>query len=175
MKREFLESLGLEKDIIDQIMTENGKDISREKQKADDLKTQLDTAKDALKGFEGVDVAQLQNEITKLNSDLAAKDAQFTEKIAAMEFDSAVDSALASSGARSAKAVRALLDLDSLRKSKNQSEDIRAALEELKKSDGYLFGAGEPVLNSVADTSGDGGQEASLAAVRAAMGLPAES
>ena len=73
MKREFLEGLGLEKDAIDKIMTENGNDINREKQKADDIKSQLDSAKEALKGFEGIDVAQLQGEITRLNSDLAAK------------------------------------------------------------------------------------------------------
>ncbi len=34
MKREFLENLGLEKEMIDKIMDENGKDINAEKAKA---------------------------------------------------------------------------------------------------------------------------------------------
>ena len=45
MKREFLESLGLEKDAIDQIMAENGKDITREKNKADAVQMQLTAPK----------------------------------------------------------------------------------------------------------------------------------
>ena len=44
-------------------------------------------------------------------------------------------------GARSEKAVRAMLDLDALKISKNRREDIDKAMAELKKSDAYLFGA----------------------------------
>lgn len=139
MKREFLEGLGLEKDIIDQIMTENGKDINREKQKADEYKNQLDTAKETLKGFEGVDVAQLQGQITKLNSDLAAKDADYQKKIADMEFSAVLDSAISGSKAKNAKAVKALLDIEKLKASKNQSDDIKTALEQLKADNDYLF------------------------------------
>lgn len=174
MKREFLEGLGLEKDTIDKIMTENGNDINREKAKADEYKSQLDTAKKTLKGFEGVDVAQLQGEITKLNTDLANKDAEYKQKIADMEFGSVLDSAINGSKAKNSKAVKALLDLDKLKASKNQTEDINTALEALKKSDSYLFGSDEPVNNPVVgNTSGDGNKAGSpLAAVRAAMGLP---
>ena len=146
MKREFLEGLGLEKDTIDKIMAENGSDINREKAKADEYKSQLDTAKETLKGFEGVDVAQLQSEITKLNTDLANKDAEYNAKIADMEFTSMLDGAITGSKAKNSKAVKALLDLDKLKASKNQGEDIKTALEELRKSDSYLFGSDEPVL-----------------------------
>ena len=59
MERSFLEGLNLEKDVIDQIMAENGKDINREKSKADAIKTQLDEARQTLKGFEGVNVSEL--------------------------------------------------------------------------------------------------------------------
>ena len=48
MERSFLEAFGLEKEQIDQIMNENGKDINRERQKADTLKTQLDEAKNII-------------------------------------------------------------------------------------------------------------------------------
>lgn len=154
MKREFLEGLGLEKDAIDKIMTENGNDINREKQKADDIKSQLDSAKEALKGFEGIDVAQLQGEITRLNSDLAAKEADYKAKIADMEFSSALDSALGASKARNSKAVRALLDIDALKASKNQTEDIRKAIEAVKAENDYLFESSEPIRNPVAPSGG---------------------
>lgn len=41
MKRDFLEGLGLEKDVVDKILDENSRDIGREKQKADQAKEDL--------------------------------------------------------------------------------------------------------------------------------------
>ena len=168
MKREFLEGLGLEKETIDKIMTENGNDINRAKAKADEYKSQLDTAKETLKSFEGVDVKDLQGQITKLNSDLAAKDTEYQAKIADMEFSSTLDAAITGSKAKNVKAVRALLDIDTLKASKNQSEDIKKAIEEVKTANDYLFegtnipgGGGNPPGGTVDD----------MAAVRAAMGL----
>ena len=34
-----------------------------------------------------------------------------------------------------------MLDIDALKESKNQSDDIKKALEDTEESDGYLFGA----------------------------------
>ena len=76
MKREFLEGLGLEKDAIDQIMAENGKDITREKNKADSVQTQLDEAKNTLKGFEGVNVEELNGKVTTAEQQIAALQAE---------------------------------------------------------------------------------------------------
>lgn len=84
MKREFLEGLGLEKDVIDQIMAENGKDINREKNRADNVQTQLDEAKNALKGFEGVNVEELSGKVTTAEQQVAALQAELAaEKTAA--------------------------------------------------------------------------------------------
>ena len=159
MKREFLEGLNLEKEVIDKIMDENGKDINREKQradaekqKADEMKAQLDSAKETLKGFEGIDVAQLQGEITKLNGDLAAKDAEYKAKIADMEFDAVLETAIRNSSARDAISVKANLDINTLKASKNQSEDIKAAIEKVKSEKSFLFGSDEPILNPVGKT-----------------------
>lgn len=41
MKRDFLESLGLEKDVVDKILAENGNDIEREKAKTTQAKADL--------------------------------------------------------------------------------------------------------------------------------------
>ena len=49
MKTAFLKGLGLEKEVIDEIMAENGRDIEAEKTKAKDLQTQLDTANNTIK------------------------------------------------------------------------------------------------------------------------------
>lgn len=139
MERSFLEAFGLEKEQIDQIMNENGKDINRERQKADTLKTQLDEAKNTLKTFEGVNVTELQGKVAQLTADLTAKENEYQGKITEMEFDRVLETALTGAKVRNAKAVRALLDVDALKASKNQSEDIKSAIEAVKKENDYLF------------------------------------
>ena len=113
MQRKFLEDLGLEKDVIDKIMTENGNDINNAKKKLeaerDNYKEQLDTAQTALKDFEGVDVNELNDKIKKLTTDLSAKDSEYQAKIADMEFSSILDNAISGSKAKNAKAVKATL------------------------------------------------------------------
>lgn len=146
MKREFLQNFKvndqpLPKEIIDEIMAENGRDIEAAKKPFadyDSIKEQLQTAKDGLKAFEGVDVAQLQSKVTELQGKLDAKDTEWNGKLADMAFNNALEAAITG-----AKAIRALLDVDTLKGSKNQEADIKAALEGLKKDSGYLFDDGQ--------------------------------
>lgn len=147
MKREFLQNFKvgeqpLTKEIIDAIMAENGRDIEEAKKPFadyDSIKEQLQTAKDGLKAFEGVDVAQLQSQITTLNTQLSDKDKEWQGKLDAMAFDGKIKDAIAAANGKSAKAIAALLDIDTLKASKNQDADIKTALENLKKDSGYLF------------------------------------
>ena len=88
MKRKELEAMGLEKEQVDQIMTQNGADIEAAKKELQDqvttlttekeeLQGQLNTANETLKGFKDVDVNDLRGQIDKLTNDLdqAKKDA----------------------------------------------------------------------------------------------------
>lgn len=156
MQRKFLEDLGLEKDVIDKIMSENGKDIESAKHRLeverDNYKDSLETAQNALKEFEGVDVKELNGKITQLTADLEKKDSDYQAKIAEMEFNTIVDNAIASSGAKNTKAVKALLDLGTLKASKNQTEDIKNALDSVKAENDYMFGSAEPIDGIVTDT-----------------------
>ena len=70
MKTEDLKAQGFTDEQINFIMAENGKDIKREKDKADSYKSQLDTATQTLKGFEGVNVEEMKNKISQLTADL---------------------------------------------------------------------------------------------------------
>lgn len=118
----------------------------------DNYKSQLETAQTALKKFEGVNVDELKGEIEKLNGDLATKENEYQTRIADMEFNSVLDGAISKSGAKNATAVKALLDLDSLKTSKNQADDITKALESVKSENGYMFGSDEPFQNPVKNT-----------------------
>lgn len=180
MKTEFLKELGLEQDVINKIMAENGKDIAAEQAKTakaegerDNFKDQLATATTSLEKFKDVDPTAMQSEIDKLNQQLKDKDAEYAAKEADRAFSETLKEAIKTAGGRNEKSVMALLDIDSLKASKDQSTDIKKALDEVKKSDVYLFGTDEPFLNPVGPTGGSseiGGDN--VTAIRAAMGLP---
>ena len=117
MKREDVKNKipGITDEQLNWIMQENGADINREKSAATALQTQLEnanaqlkTAQDGLKAFKGVDVAGLQEQVTKLKADMKAQAEGFA-------FDNALNAAIMSKKGRSVKAVRALLDLDALK------------------------------------------------------------
>lgn len=147
MKTEFLQNLKvgdqpLPKEIIDAILAENGRDIENAKKPFadyDNIKEQLKAAKDGLKAFENVNVDELQGKIKTLQGDLAAKDAAWQQKLDDMTFDAAVKDAVAAAHGRNAKAIAALLDTDTLRKSKNREADLKTAVENVKKENAYLF------------------------------------
>lgn len=142
MKREDVKNKipGITDEQLNWIMQENGADINREKSAATALQTQLDnanaqlkTAQDGLKAFDGVDVAGLQEQVTKLKADMKAQAEGFA-------FDNALDAAILGKKGRSVKAVRALLDLDALKGSSDRSTDIGKALDEAVKTNPWAFG-----------------------------------
>ena len=142
MKREDVKNKipGITDEQLNWIMQENGADINREKSAATALQTQLDnanaqlkTAQDGLKAFDGVDVAGLQEQITKLKADMKAQAEGFA-------FDNALNAAIMSKKGRSVKAVRALLDLDTLKGSADRSTDIAKALDDAAKANPWAFG-----------------------------------
>ena len=139
--------------------------------KRDEYKTSLDTVNEKLKEFEGIDVADLKGQIEKLQGDLKAKDDEYAAKEADRVFNDTLSEAIKTAGGRNSKSIMALLNIEELKGSKNQSEDIKKALETVKESDAYLFGSDEPFKNPVGPTNGPTGGD-NLAAMRAAMGLP---
>lgn len=117
------------------------------------LETQLQTATEGLKKFEGIeDPEKLQRQVTDLQAELGTQKTTYETQIADMKFMASLESAINAAGGRNAKAIMAMLDMDKLKKSKDQSTDIQAALEVVKTSDSYLFGANEPINNPVGPT-----------------------
>lgn len=142
MKTEFLKELGLEQEVIDKIMGENGKDVEAAKAKFSDydtVKNQLVEANKTIEGFKAMDIDGIKKAADdwKLKAEQAEKDA--ATKIAEMEFDGLLSGAVTAAKGKSAKAIRALLDVEGLKSSKNQETDIKAALEALKQESDYLF------------------------------------
>lgn len=147
MKREFLKNfkvgeLELPEEVITAILDENSRDIGAAKAKFsdyDDLKNQLVEAGKTIESFKAMDVDGVKRaaEEWKKKAEEAQREAE--EKISAMQFESLLENSISAAKGRSSKAVRALLDVDALKASKNQSEDTKKALEALKKEQSYLF------------------------------------
>lgn len=83
MKTEFLKGLGLDEDIIAKIQAESGKDVAAEKDKASNLKKQLDDEQKARKTLESkvaelekVDADGLNKEIADLKKQISDRKAQ---------------------------------------------------------------------------------------------------
>ena len=177
---EILKEFGLEvpedkKEEFDKLYKENYRtkaEYDNAVTKRDEYKVSLDTVNDKLKEFEGVDVNDLKDQISHLKDDLKAKDDEYASKEAERLFNESLDRAITTAGGRNVKAIRGMLDIATLQESKDQTEDIKKALDTIKESDAYLFGANEPINNPVGPTNNPGGIDATTAAMRAAAGLP---
>lgn len=110
---------------------------------AENYKTQLETAQTALKEFDGIDIKELNGKIAQLTTDLETKETEYKNRLADMEFNVLLDNAISKSGARNAKAVKALLDIEVLKASKNQTEDVTNAINAIKSENDYLFNDSE--------------------------------
>ena len=147
MKRDFLQNLkageqALPKEVIDAIMDENGRDIEAAKKHFadyDTIKQQLADANKTIEDFKNMDVDGIKKAADEWKAKFEQAERDHAAKLADMEFDSLLSGAVSTAKGKNAKAIRALLDVDALKASKNQSDDIKAALEALKKDSGYLF------------------------------------
>lgn len=147
MERKFLEELGIDKEVIDKIMAQHGKDIEAHKTTAanaakdrDTYKGQLEEVSGKLKAFDGVDIEALRGEVDTLKKDMATKDAEYQGQLADRDFQTLITAGITEAKGKNPKAIAALLDMDALKASKNQKEDAAAALKALAESDAYLFG-----------------------------------
>ncbi|NLK70001.1 MAG: scaffolding protein [Clostridiales bacterium] len=139
MERKFLEDLGLEKDTIDKIMAENGKDIEAEKAKIKVETEKLTKANETIKSlqetvkkFDGVDVE-------KLKKDLADAETKYNTELSAAKLNYALEARLAKEGAVNSKAVKALLDKSKISLDGDNLIGIDEQLKVLKEKEKWAF------------------------------------
>ena len=154
-------------------------DAANETIKAND--TAMKDLQGKLDGFKDVDVSGLNQRIKDLETEKANIQRDYDAKIADRDFNDLVKESIAAVKGKNPKAITALLDVETLKASKNQREDIAAALKALAEAEDskMLFGAPEPnpvgTGNLIGQVRAGGGSNADDAAMRAAMGLPSVS
>ncbi len=134
MKREFLQSLQvgetpLPKEIIDAIMAENGRDIEAVKSRYADYED--------LKQGESQVAKQWQE---KYDQAVETHRKELEEAVFGHNLEKAI---LAAQG-RNSKAITALLDIDGIKASENQTQALEEALQALKQECDYLFRSQNP-------------------------------
>ena len=107
-----------------------------------DLQTQLD-------GFKDVDVTGLNKRISDLEKEKKNIQKDYDSKIADRDFSDLVKESIAAAKGKNPKAIMALLDVNALKASKNQKEDIAAALKTLTEAEDSKMLFGEPEPNPV--------------------------
>ena len=121
------------------------------------------------------DTEALNKKIEELQEANKAQKSEYDGKIADMQFDTLLDAALSGAKAKNLKSVKANLDIDALKASKNQEADMKAAIEAVRKDNDYLFVSDEPIKNPVAGTEGGGaggGSSSNDSFLRSLAGLP---
>lgn len=121
-------------------------DYQKQKEKIDSLEKTVETAQETIKKFEGEDPEDMKKKIDELTKTIEANKADYEAKIADRDFTDLIDKAITSAKGKNGKAIKALLDIEALKSSKNQQREIEAALKELAEAEDskMLFGDPEP-------------------------------
>ena len=183
---EIMKDYGLEvpedkKKDFEKAVLENYKtaaDYEKQTDKVTNLTEQLNETKEAMKKFEGVDPEDLKNQIADLNQKLTDKDTEYQTKLADRDFQDNVKGVIAKYKGKNEKAIMALLDVDTLKASKNQNEDLEKAVKALTEADDskMLFGEAKAQVtgrgNPIGTFTNGGGGDVPTAQMRSIMGLP---
>lgn len=146
-------------------------DYNKQKEKVTDLETTLKDTQESLSKFDGVDLEGFKGQIEELkktiedkDADLKKKDEDYAKQIAERDFNDLIEKNILAKNGKNSKAIKALLDIDALKGSKNQEADIQKALDNLVSAEdssmlfGKVVGSGNPIgvvqkqQNQVADT-----------------------
>lgn len=142
MQRKFLEDLGIEKEVIDKIMAENGKDIEAEKGKAlgvneqvKNLESQLEEVNKQIQAYKDMNV----DEIKASASEWENKYNQILEDNQKIKNDSLLEKALSGSNTVDIDLLKKTINFDDLKFKDNEVIGLDNQLKELKESKPYLF------------------------------------
>lgn len=187
MKRDFLQNFKvgdqpLPKEVIDAILDENSRDIGDAKKSFADyetIKTQLSEAQKTIKGFEDQDIEGVRKSAKdwedKYNRAIADHKAEMDDR----DFNDEINESIKKFKGKNPKAIKALLDTETLKASKNRANDINAAMEALTKAEdsGFLFGSEQTPPPYAGGTGKDpvtGKYDADTAKIMRAAGIDPE-
>ena len=187
MQRKFLEELGLEKEVIDSIMAENGKDINKAKGDLENIKAekktleeQLDTANTTIADLKknNTDNEALQAKITEHETTIANMQKEHQAELTKLARESILTKALGKYKAKNEIAVKALVGELEAKDNADYETLLEAKLKALSEAEDTKFMFGEAQVKTNYDPKGGSNPEpkgygASMAESRNAIATPA--
>lgn len=174
MTRKFLEDKGLSKELIDEILDENSKDIGKAKGELETVKANLETAQKDNEGLKEQiskanteleslkkstdDADALRTQIENLQNQIKADGEKHDAEIKQIKIDSAIDNALVAANAKNAKAVKPFLDLTKVELNDDGTvKGIDEQIKALAKADDtkFLFASTKMKGASVGESGDD--------------------
>ena len=155
MQTEELKELGLTDEQIKEVFRLHGLEIKNYQElqernqtlnaENDSLKNSLAEANTTIEGFKdkNLDIEEVKKQAESYKAKFEEEQAERQKEIEAIKLDSTINMSLLKSGAKNPKAVRALLDIDNLKQSKNLNDDLNSQIQNLQESDSYLFDSKE--------------------------------
>lgn len=164
MKTEELKALGLSDEQITAVHRLNGLDIENYKTEVESLKQekstleseketlqeQVNNANQQIEDFKDMDIESIKQSAEDYKNKFEQSESKRKEELEKLQLDHQLETSFLKAGAKNVKAVKALIDMDMLKESKNLNDDIKAQIDNLKESDSYLFEAeSKPTGNSI--------------------------
>lgn len=143
MKRDFLEGLGItDKDIIDKVMSENGKDIESAKsvnaetaKELELLREQLETANKEIESYKDMNIEEIKQKAE--DWELKVKDLE--ETLTATKQEALLDKNLATINTHDTDVLKKMLNIDELIYEEDSIKGLTEQIEALRESKSYLF------------------------------------
>lgn len=180
MKRKFLEDLGLEDEVVNKIMAENGKDLTELKAKVDDLNEQISVKDSTIKQkndkiteLEKVDIEAIKKEQFDLGKAEGSKKVEdfkrqnAIEKVYNEEFE--VDGKKYK--VKDKKGLQGYLDNEKIKYENDQVSGLVEQFSEIVKTSPYLFETDSKNPQFADSTPGTNPNKDNENALRQAMGL----
>lgn len=142
MKREFLEELGLDKEAIDKIMAENGKDIQAEQKKVSQLETenesvkaQLKEANETIDSYKDMNIDEIKQSVEewKTKAEENRQALETTKKVSALEKE------LMKTKTVDVEILKNLINIDELKFDGETITGLDKQVANLKESKPFLF------------------------------------
>lgn len=166
MTKEELIALGLTEEQIPGVFKINGIDV--EKAKGDlstketelaSIKEQLQNANTQIESFKEMDIETIKATADEYKQKYEQAQTEAKEKLEKIQFEHELENAIRDSKAKNVKAVKALLDIETLKDSKNRLDDIKTAIEATKTENDYLFRDVDPEGTGGSLINGDKGKK----------------
>lgn len=170
MKTEELKEIGLNDEQIAAVFKLRGQEVEEYnnlkkeyetlKTENENYKSQVASANEQIEAFKDMDIDSIKASAEEYKNKYEEAQIKAKEDIERINLNNAIDLGLVNAGSRNLKAAKALLDIDSLKDSKNLNDDLKAQIEGLKESDSYLFKIeGEPKQKGIGKSSSLGEKE----------------